>query len=319
MGDAIFTRRFSVVPLLFTEATGGTVTTVNIGGVNYNQHEFSTATNFNFVVTQLGTDPSIEVIAWGAGGGGGADRGSRGNTLFTGGGGARVTAKLNAQLGTYTVSVGGGGGRADGGCLAAIGGGAAGTSGSGYTGGRGGHPSGVGCSSPGGGGGGGTALLLGSTELVVAGAGGGGGGVETGAVGSGGRGGGGGQAGQTGAQGTGGATGNQATGVGQTPPTPGTDMSGSGAGGGGYRGGGGGIVGTQDGIANPGGGGGSSFVFAGAIESNIANGNFRDPGDLSNPLRGTAGLGGLSHQGTATTSNGTNGEPGKMIIRYVVQ
>lgn len=318
MAESMITRRIRKSSTIYTIATGGTVTTYTEGGLIYKQHVFNYSTsNLTFAVTEIGTDPSIEVWAWGAGGGGGADRGARGVQYFTGGSGARAYMKYNIAKTSYTVSVGKGGGPAAGGCIAGTGGGAAGTSSAGYNGGRGGHPSVQGCSSPGGGGGAGTSFLLGSTELLVAAGGGGGGGVETGSIGSGGRGGGGGQAGQTGAQGTGGATGNQSTKVGQTPATPASDMSGSGAGGGGYRGGGGGIVGSADGVANPGGGGGSSYIINTATSSDISNGNYLVPGDSTNTLRGSFAIGGNPHQGASTTTNGTFGTDGILVIRYV--
>lgn len=296
-------------------ATGGTETTTTINGYPYKVHTFSSTGTSNFVVTTptAGAVFSPEIFMWGAGGGGGHDRGARGNQYFTGGGGASIYAKLELNVGTYTISVGGAGGGASAGCLVGTGGGSAGISSTGHTGGRGGHPATTGCSSPGGGGGAGTALLDGNTELLVAGGGGGGGGVETGSIGSGGRGGGGGQNGENGsASAIGGASGAQSNGVGATPGTPSADQSNSGAGGGGYRGGNGGSLPNQDSVAAAGGGGGSNYITPTALTSTISNGNFITPGDSTNTLRGTAGNGGAGGSGTA----GGAGTNGLVVIRY---
>jgi hypothetical protein len=286
------------------QATGGTVTTQEIGGVNYNVHTFATSAATNFVVSNAGSTGLVEIFAWGAGGGGGGNSG----VGRPGGGGAAAYARLALTAGTYVVSVGGPGGGAADGCISGVGAGAAGAGPAGSAGGSGGVPGTSPCSSPGGGGGGGTLFLQSGTVLVAAGGGGGGGGSEANQPGNG-NGGGGGQAGTGTSSGfAGGGAGNQGTGTGGTGESPGgSDASAGGGGGGGFRGGGGGQWPRQDGISGGGGGGGSSFVVGTAVNSAIANGSGTTPGDSGNAYRGTAGNPG----GACTT-----GTVGKMVIRF---
>jgi len=286
------------------QATGGTVTTQDIGGVIYNVHTFNTSVSTNFVVTNAGTSGLVEIFAWGGGGGGGGNSG----VGRPGGAGASAYARLALTAGTYVVSVGGGGGGAADGCIAGIGAGSAGNGPSGSAGGSGGVPGTSPCSSPGGGGGGGTLFLQSGTVLVAAAGGGGGGGSEAAQPGIG-DGGGGGQSGLNTSSGfSGGGTGNQGTGVGGTGESPGpNDASAGGGGGGGFRGGGGGQWPRADGISGGGGGGGSSYVVPTAVSSAISNGNRTTAGDASNAYRGSAG-----NAGGAISAGNT----GLMVIRY---
>jgi hypothetical protein len=90
------------------QATGGTLTTQNIGGINYKLHEFKVAASpfidsqvFTLTVTSGNAVADFLVI-----GGGGA-----GGQYVGGGGGAGRMAEgtINLSPGTYTVTVGGGG------------------------------------------------------------------------------------------------------------------------------------------------------------------------------------------------------------------
>jgi hypothetical protein len=90
------------------QATGGTVTTPNIGGLNYKLHEFKVAASpfidsqvFTFTVSSGQAVADFLVV-----GGGGA-----GGQYVGGGGGAGRMAEgtMNLSPGTYTITVGGGG------------------------------------------------------------------------------------------------------------------------------------------------------------------------------------------------------------------
>ena len=87
--------------VVYTVATGGTTNTYSAGGLNYKSHTF--ASGSNFVVSQVGTDPTIDVVIVAGGGGGGTDRGGGG------GAGGMQTATQTISATTYGVTVGGGG------------------------------------------------------------------------------------------------------------------------------------------------------------------------------------------------------------------
>lgn len=101
MGDAIFTRRFSLLeewkPIT---ATGGTITTIG----NYKYHAFTSVGTSTFTVTDTGTDGELEYLIVGGGGGGGYRRG--------GGGGAGgvltnvTTNPIDITTQSYTIVVG---------------------------------------------------------------------------------------------------------------------------------------------------------------------------------------------------------------------
>jgi len=77
----------SFVPLA---ATGGTITDVNIGGVNYRIHAFTSTGTSTFTVTDVGTnnDKTVDVLIVAGGGGGGAQAAiPRGKDGGSGGGG----------------------------------------------------------------------------------------------------------------------------------------------------------------------------------------------------------------------------------------
>lgn len=101
---------FSLESDIGLQATGGNVSTPNIGGINYKLHEFRATTSpfienqsFTFTVSSGNAVADFLVI-----GGGGA-----GGQYVGGGGGAGRMAEgtLNLTPGTYTVTIGGGGRR----------------------------------------------------------------------------------------------------------------------------------------------------------------------------------------------------------------
>jgi hypothetical protein len=86
---------------IFTIATGGTINNYTVGGLNYKSHTFTSGSNF--VVSQVGTNPTIDVVIVAGGGGGGTDRGGGG------GAGGMQTATQTISATTYSVTVGTGG------------------------------------------------------------------------------------------------------------------------------------------------------------------------------------------------------------------
>lgn len=269
---------------------------------------------------------SIIVKMWGAGGGGGAG-GSSGNGGAGGGGGFVQSTLSVTPLETLNVYVGAAGG-------------------------GGTYP---GANSGGGGGGGGhTEIDRAGTRLLIAAGGGGGGGGDnssgtpggdggsgggttgaTGSASSNANGGGGGTQASGGAGGTGGntngaagglesagdgANGNGGTGgennggaawAGAGGSGSGWGWGGGGGGGGGYYGGGGGSA-SDSGDAGGGGGGGGSNYLTGTSQTNN-QGSGQTPGNSSDPDRGSAGTGG---GGGSTTSTGTGGNDGKIVITF---
>lgn len=91
------------------EATGGTVTDIDVDGVTYRVHTFTSTGTFE--VTDSGTDATVDylVVAGGGGGGGAGASGGSG-----GGGGGVVRADGTVTTGSHSVTVGAGGGRGDG-------------------------------------------------------------------------------------------------------------------------------------------------------------------------------------------------------------
>ena len=126
----------------FTVATGGVVSTVVARGRTYNVHTFTTVGTNNFVVSNAGSDPTVEYLLV-AGGGGGATDGDVGGA---GGGGGFLTGTVSVTAQTYAVVVGAGGARGSGPDETGVGGGA--------NGGNGGNTTFAGLTAVGGGGGG---------------------------------------------------------------------------------------------------------------------------------------------------------------------
>ena len=98
---AEFTTPISFAPI---QATGGTVTDLNIGGVNYRYHAFTSVGTSTFTVTDAGTDPEVDVLVVAGGGGGGGVIGGGG-----GAGGLVFFEEIEPIIGNYTVTVGNGG------------------------------------------------------------------------------------------------------------------------------------------------------------------------------------------------------------------
>lgn len=90
-------------------ATGGTVTNITQGGVNYRVHTFTSVGNTNFVVTRSG--PVEFLIVAGGGGGGGSKSVTTGNWYSGSGGGAGgvLSGTVLVIPKTYIVRVGDGG------------------------------------------------------------------------------------------------------------------------------------------------------------------------------------------------------------------
>jgi hypothetical protein len=91
----------SFVPIT---ATGGTMSTITVSGIQWTVHKFTTTGISNFVVSDPGTNPYTEYLLVGGGGGGGC------NHAGGGGAGAMITGITSDIVkGTYEVSVGAGG------------------------------------------------------------------------------------------------------------------------------------------------------------------------------------------------------------------
>jgi hypothetical protein len=197
-----------------TIATGGTITTENIGGIDYNVHTFTTSGTFT--ITSAGSQSTIEAFLWGGGGGlggftdvGGISAGRNGGD----GGGAAYARNLGISISAESLSVCVGGAGGAGTLSGGSGGGAAGTGitigvTNYYFGGRGGNAGSSGFSGGGGGAGAASSILRSTTGLIVASGGGGGGGSERSVqAGNGGGGGNNGTSGTSGGGGTAGASG----------------------------------------------------------------------------------------------------------------
>lgn len=91
------------------QATGGTVTDVEIGGRLFRVHVFESSGDF--VVTDAGSNRTVDVLMIGGGGGGGG-----GSVLGSAGGGAggAIDTDVTVASGTYSIGVGDGGPGADG-------------------------------------------------------------------------------------------------------------------------------------------------------------------------------------------------------------
>jgi hypothetical protein len=298
--DPLFFDPYSLGSPAYTVATGGTVTDVNIGGILYRLHTFTSSGTFT--VTQLGNSNVVDYLVVAGGGSGGGSGGSGGG----GGGGVRSSVSTVA-LGAYPVVVGPGG--------------TAYTTANGWRGNSGGNSSWNGVVSIGGGAGAGAFSAVGSAALA-GGSGGGGSRLVTAA--------GAGTAGQGFAGGIGrvfsasnapGGGGGGAGGVGGAPT--GTPAQGAGGVGG---------VGLQLSITGTptyyGGGGGGAFYQYGINPTSFAPGGLGGGGiggfsTFSTSFSGTAGTNGLGGGGgaagrTATGANPTPGGSGVVIIRYQI-
>ena len=98
--DGVEWAPISSVPI---SATGGTISDVTIGGIDYRIHAFTSTGTSTFEVVSLGTtNGEMDVLVVGGGGGGGG---------FGGGGGAGgvVDGNIAVSPGSYTIQVGAGG------------------------------------------------------------------------------------------------------------------------------------------------------------------------------------------------------------------
>lgn len=91
------------------EATGGTITDIEIGGENYRVHAFTNVGNEIFEVTSLGTNNEVDVLVVAGGGAGG--KGSNGNNSSGGGGAGGLIFRndFNVFKGEHSIKVGQGG------------------------------------------------------------------------------------------------------------------------------------------------------------------------------------------------------------------
>jgi hypothetical protein len=297
------------------QATGGTVTTNNIGGTNYIVHTFTTVgTNVNAFQVSVGGD--VEYLIVGGGGGGGAFRGGGG-----GAGGYRSnvggTPLTISGPSNYTIVVGNGGT-----------GGAFRTTISYDAGAKGGDSSFAGIVATGGGGGApGLASHPSFLDIPAGVAGGdggsGGGGSGYSAVGK-----------SVGAGGTGNspisspAQGNNG---GAGPASGSSSGSGGGAGAAGsntnYASGGNGLANAISGtsVYYAGGGGSGTYAHPGGTSGGLggggAGGNAADPSPYSMPTNGTpntgGGGGGGGNPSVAAVTPGAAGGSGIVIVRYL--
>ena len=299
-----------------TAASGGTESTQDINGITYKVHKFTSTGDF--VITNFGTERSIEVFMWGGGGAvggynapGGLDPGRNGGD---GGGGAYAeNTDVSINVETLKVCVGGGGTKGDGGTPGTGGSGVTISSTKYYCGGDGNKSDNPNFSQSGGGGGGASALIRNTTGLVVAGGGGAGGGIERAALGyAAGNGGGGGENGTASPQsggGSGGTAGSASNTNGATLPDITYDANTGGGGGGGTAGGGAGGNPGSDNIGGGGGGGGTS------TGTTVTNGSGRTPGNNTGYNDSDYGKGG----GGGFPASQESGNSGLVVIRYPIE
>ena len=100
MGDAIFTRRFSLNIFNPIVATGGTITDIG----DYRYHAFTSVGTSTFTITDEGTAKAVDVLVVAGGGGGGTNNAGGG-----GAGGLIWRPELPISTQNYTVTIGAGG------------------------------------------------------------------------------------------------------------------------------------------------------------------------------------------------------------------
>jgi len=99
--------------LTYTNATGGTTLEYTSGGKKYRTHTFTSSGSF--VVSEVGSDPTIDFIIVAGGGGGGRDIGGGGgaggylSSYIISGSQSSPLSKVNVSAQTYTITIGGGG------------------------------------------------------------------------------------------------------------------------------------------------------------------------------------------------------------------
>jgi hypothetical protein len=113
-GSGIAVIRYKIselIPSTIT-ATGGTITTPTLDGTQYKVHRFNTTGPNSFTVSSVGSNanPLVDILVV-AGGGGGGTIGNQGNRGAGGGAGGLIYIKnFPLAVGTYTATVGNGGG-----------------------------------------------------------------------------------------------------------------------------------------------------------------------------------------------------------------
>jgi len=270
----------------FIEATGGTISDYESGGIVYRAHIFTSSGTFNVTAVPAGSTIETLVVAGGGGGGNGAP-----GSHYGGGGGAGgllYTTGSPVIAGNYPITVGAGG--------------AWGSANS--TSGPNGTPSIL--NAPG----------TGISSITSQGGGGGAGPIASASGANGGSGG-----GACYPNGTGG-TGNRITGTSTPAPTQGNNGASYPApnaiGGSGCGGGGAGSAGGSPGLDYDG-GTGLSYSISG-ITTTYARGGPGTPGDTTAyPLAGNSGVGNGGAGGSVASPNqGTGGGSGTVIIRYPI-
>ena len=105
--DGVEWAPISSVPI---SATGGTVSDVTIGGVDYRIHAFTSTGTSTFEVVSLGTTTGeVDVLVVAGGGGGGGHTNSTSTRGGGGGAGGVAFGTITFPAGSYTVTVGAGG------------------------------------------------------------------------------------------------------------------------------------------------------------------------------------------------------------------
>jgi hypothetical protein len=96
-------RGQGIIPWRAVAATGGTESTITVNGIQFRVHRFTSGTT-NFVVSDSGTEGTVEALIVGGGAGGGFGHGA-------GGGGGAVLHRTNQPISatTYSIVVGAGG------------------------------------------------------------------------------------------------------------------------------------------------------------------------------------------------------------------
>lgn len=108
--------------LQYLNATGGTTFEYTLSGKRYRSHTFTSVGTTTFTVTQLASDPSLNIldyliIAGGGGGGfsgGGGGAGGYRTTNGTSGGNSAAEVKITPTLTSYSIVVGAGGNQSSG-------------------------------------------------------------------------------------------------------------------------------------------------------------------------------------------------------------
>lgn len=99
----------AIEPFTAISATGGTTGTYTDNFESYNFHKFTSTGTTNFVISSLGTVPSIDILVIAGGGGGGAGLNGASNGGGGGAGGLRWFTAQTPTASTYVATIGAGG------------------------------------------------------------------------------------------------------------------------------------------------------------------------------------------------------------------